>query len=247
MKQSGNVFFLKQMREIALLLCKWKNVGKDNRLNKESEEFGPIFYHLLSHSFIVIFTYLFTPFDFFFYQLSWGNYSVWSSSEIQRFWNTVSLRRKAGKNLSCCNKYGCAIVGFWATFTYYMRGVPEALSHKNPADFLLKHKSLHMIWNHGVLALSCFGKNATLYSPLYVNAMHAVAQPMCLIHTHTHMQSPWGQLNPISIIIWSNCVVGYRQHCHMFKNPQNTDWNQLLFVYYPSTRSQTLTYTHTHC
>lgn len=66
-------------------------------------------------------------------------------------------------------------------------------------------------------------------------------------HTHTHMQSPWGQLNPISIIIWSNCVVGYRQHCHMFKNPQNTDWNQLLFVYYPSTRSQTLKYTHTHC
>lgn len=72
MKQSGNVFFLKQMREIALLLCKWKNVGKDNRLNKESEEFGLIFYHLLSHSFIVIFTYLFTLFDFFFYQLSWG-------------------------------------------------------------------------------------------------------------------------------------------------------------------------------
>lgn len=236
MKQSGNVFFLKQMREIALLLCKWKNVGKDNRLNKESEEFGPIFYHLLSHSFIVIFTYLFTLFDFFFYC------SVWSSSEIQRFWNTMSLRRKAGKNLSCCNKNGCAIVGFWATFTYYMR-VCLRLSLTKTLQISFSNTKVY-IWFEIMVFLLC---HATLYSTLYVNAMHAVAQPMCLIHTHTHMQSPWGQLNPISIIIWSNCVVGYHQHCHMFKNPQNTDWNQLLFVYYPSTRSQTLTYTHTHC
>lgn len=117
-------------------------------------------------------------------------------------------------------------------------GVPEALSHKNPADFLLKHKSLHMI-------VMFWQECNTIQHP--VCECFACCTPANVPHTHTHMQSPWGQLNPISIIIWSNCVVGYHQHCHMFKNPQNTDWNQLLFVYYPSTCSQTLKYTHTHC